>query len=286
MPIRIVLADKNRIVLTALGFLLTHALDLEVLASCQDGEETLQALGQIRPDILILDIDMPHKDGLAVLRELHRVKSPTRSIILTADINSDNLLEAMRLGVGAVILKEMPASSLIECVRSISTGRPWLGSHSIGWALEKTLRREVDTGKRKPAQIFLCHASEDKAAVVAIYDQLKTMGYKPWLDKKDLLPGQRWRVEIPKAIRASDFVVIFLSKTSVAKRGYVQKEFKLALEVLDEMPEDAIYLIPVRLDDCPIPRLFAELQWCNLYEDGGFSTLLRSLPVPVGPDTH
>ena len=88
----------------------------------------------------------------------------------------------------------------------------------------------------KPIQIFLCHASEDKEAVIAIYDRLKGLGYKPWLDKKDLLPGQCWRSEIPKAIRASDYILIFLSKTSVAKRGYVQNEFKLALEVLDEMP--------------------------------------------------
>ena len=57
-------------------------------------------------------------------------------------------------------------------------------------------------------------------------------------------------VEIPKAIRASDYILIFLSKTSVAKRGYVQKEFKLALEVLREIPEGTIYAIPVRLDEC------------------------------------
>ena len=50
----------------------------------------------------------------------------------------------------------------------------------------------------KPIQIFLCHASEDKAAVEAIYDRLKALGYKPWLDKKDLLPGQRWRWRYPK----------------------------------------------------------------------------------------
>jgi TIR domain len=81
----------------------------------------------------------------------------------------------------------------------------------------------------KPIQIFLCHASEDKIAVMAIYDRLKGLGYQPWLDQHELLPGQRWRVEIPKAIRASDYILIFLSKTSVAKRGYVQAEFKLTL---------------------------------------------------------
>jgi hypothetical protein len=140
----------------------------------------------------------------------------------------------------------------------------------------------------KPIQIFLCHASEDRAAVLDIYNRLKALGYKPWLDKKDLLPGQRWQVEIPRAIRASDYILIFLSKTSVAKRGYVQKEFKLALEVLDEIPEGTIYAIPARLDDCPIPNQFSDLHWCNLFEADGFETLLRALPLPktIGAGTH
>jgi formylglycine-generating enzyme required for sulfatase activity len=129
----------------------------------------------------------------------------------------------------------------------------------------------------KPIQIFLCHASEDKAAVLDLYDRLNALGYKPWLDKKDLLPGQLWRSEIPKAIRASDYILIFLSKTSVAKRGYVQNEFKLALEVLDEIPEGTIYAIPVRLDDCSIPEQFSNLHWCNLFEADGFEYLLRAL---------
>src|SRR5262245_28711056 len=129
----------------------------------------------------------------------------------------------------------------------------------------------------KPIQIFLCHASEDKAAVEAIYDRLKALSYKSWLDKKDLLPGQRWRLEIPKAIRASDFTLISLSKTSVAKRGYVQNEFKLALEVLREVPEGTIYAIPIRLDECPIPDQFSDLHWCNLFEADGFEYLLKVL---------
>jgi TIR domain len=135
----------------------------------------------------------------------------------------------------------------------------------------------------KPIQIFLCHASEDKAEVEAIYERLKALGYKPWLDKKDLLPGQRWKSEIPKAIRDSDFILIFLSKTSVAKRGYVQNEFKLALEVLRDIPEGTIYAIPILLDDCRIPDQFSDLHWCNLLEGDGFEYLLRSLQTGRPP---
>jgi formylglycine-generating enzyme required for sulfatase activity len=132
----------------------------------------------------------------------------------------------------------------------------------------------------KPIQIFLCHASEDKAAVTAIYDRLKALGYKPWLDKKDLLPGQLWEEEIPKAIRASDFILIFLSKNSIPKRGYVQTEFKLTLDAWMRVPQGMIHTIPVRLDDSEIPDQFRKFHWCNLFEADGFETLLRALPRP------
>jgi DNA-binding NarL/FixJ family response regulator len=143
MSIRLVLADDHPPILQGLTLLLHQEPDFEVLAGCRDGEETLQAVRQFRPDILILDILMPHKDGLAVLRELRHAEIPTRVILLTAAIDEDNLLEAMRLGVGGVVLKEMAVSLLIQCVRKVYAGDHWLERHSIGLAMEKMLQREA-----------------------------------------------------------------------------------------------------------------------------------------------
>ena len=112
----------------------------------------MQAVRQFRPDILILDIQMPRKDGLAVLRELCQVELPTRVILLTAAIDEDNLLEAMRLGVGGVVLKEMAVPLLIQCVRKVYAGDQWLERHSIGRAMEKMLRREA--GAREVAKVL------------------------------------------------------------------------------------------------------------------------------------
>lgn len=136
--------------------------------------------------------------------------------------------------------------------------------------------------KSKTSQIFLCHASEDKASVLEIYKRFKDAGLNPWLDKKDLLPGQAWAREIPKALKKSDFVLIFFSTTSVAKRGFVQKEFKLALDVLDEIPEGQIFIIPVRLDDCQIPDTFLHLHYCDLFEDDGLEQILRAIKAEQG----
>jgi hypothetical protein len=74
------------------------------------------------------------------------------------------------------------------------------------------------------ARIFLCHASEDKPQVREVYHQLKALGFAPWLDEVDILPGQDWEYEIERALETSDFVIVFLSTRSVEKVGYVQRE--------------------------------------------------------------
>src|SRR5215831_8411146 len=115
------------------------------------------------------------------------------------------------------------------------------------------------------ARIFLCHAHEDKAQVNDVYQRLRALGWQPWLDKMDLLPGQRWQEEIPRALRTSDFILIFFSRNAVAQRKrYVQREFKLALDTLQEIPNGMIHTIPIRLDDCAIPAEFEFLQRCDL----------------------
>jgi hypothetical protein len=125
--------------------------------------------------------------------------------------------------------------------------------------------------------VFLCHASEDKDTVTSVHAQLLAFGFQPWLDKVDLVPGHDWQCEIRKAIRASNFVIVFLSTNSVSKRGYVQKEFKLALDALDECPEGAIYLIPVKIDECEVPQKFAHLHYVSLREPGALEKIAKAI---------
>ena len=127
------------------------------------------------------------------------------------------------------------------------------------------------------AQIFLSYAKEDEAQVRGIYRRLIDAGFEVWMDKIDLLPGQRWQQEIPRAIRRADFILIFFSRNSVAKRGYVQREFRLALDTLEDMPPDAIHTIPIRLDDCEIPEQFHHLQWSDISEEGEFDRIVQAL---------
>jgi formylglycine-generating enzyme required for sulfatase activity len=127
------------------------------------------------------------------------------------------------------------------------------------------------------ARIFLSYAREDEMQVRDVYCRLLEAGFEVWMDKINLLPGQRWQQEIPRALRHSDFILIFFSKHSVSKRGYIQREFQLALETLEEMPPDAIHTIPIRLDDCQIPEQFRPLQWSDLSEAGEFDRIVQAL---------
>ena len=76
-------------------------------------------------------------------------------------------------------------------------------------------------------QLFLAHASEDKTAVLDLYERLKAKGYQPWVDKKNLIPGQNWREEIPKAIRNSQLFIACVSSRFVSKQGYVDQRAHL-----------------------------------------------------------
>ena len=124
---------------------------------------------------------------------------------------------------------------------------------------------------------FLCHASEDKPLVADLYNKLRRDGIDAWLDKQDIQPGEEWAIAIPRAVRASQVVLVCVSSSSNSKEGYLQKEIKHVLDVADEKPEDAIYLIPIRLEECRIPQRLSRWQWVDLFEADGYDKLMRSL---------
>jgi hypothetical protein len=134
-----------------------------------------------------------------------------------------------------------------------------------------------NTGFERRLRIFLCHASQDKPQARLLYQQLKQMGFQPWLDEEALLPGQDWRQEIEKAVRTSDIVLVCLSNQSVSKVGFVQKEIRIALDAADEQPDGSIFIIPLKLEECIIPVRLEKWQWVNHYDEGGFEKLLCSL---------
>jgi hypothetical protein len=110
-------------------------------------------------------------------------------------------------------------------------------------------------------QIFISYASVDQSRIMPFFNALERDGFNVWLDCKRLKPGQNWDFEIRRAFDKSNRVITFLSRASVGRRGYVQRELKLALDKLAEKLVDDIYIIPVLLDEAlPIPDQLKGIQ--------------------------
>ena len=141
MVTRIVLADDHPIVLAGLAQLLSRERDLEVVATASNGDEALRAIRQFTPDILVLDLRMPGKDGLAVLGEIKRAELTTKVVVLTATEN-DDVLAAIRLGARGVVLKDMAVRLLVECVRIVNSNGTWIEKSVASRAVDRLLQRE------------------------------------------------------------------------------------------------------------------------------------------------
>jgi DNA-binding NarL/FixJ family response regulator len=142
MPIRLLLADDHPIVLDGLEQLFHLEGDFEVVGRCARGKDVLPALLKLKPDVLVLDIRMPGHDGFAVLGEMKAKSIGTRVVLLAATLSEEELLEAIRLNVRGIVLKEMAPRLLVECVRKVQTGGQWLEKTVTGSALEHFARQK------------------------------------------------------------------------------------------------------------------------------------------------
>jgi hypothetical protein len=142
-------------------------------------------------------------------------------------------------------------------------------------------------------QVFIAYGAEDEPMAARLYEDLNRDGFRPWMDVRKLLAGQNWPRAIEAAIESSDFFVACFSGNSVRKKGGFQSELRYALDCARRVPLDEIYIVPLRLDDCAVPRIIQhELQYIDLFPDwdAGVDRLLAMLrrevehrrPVPSG----
>jgi two-component system nitrate/nitrite response regulator NarL len=141
MSIRIILADDHPIVLHGLQQLFARHGDFRVLACCPDGSTTADAVAAHRPDVLVLDLRMPGEGGLGVLRTLASSGLDCRAVLLTAAIADEEVLEAVKLGVKGIVLKDSPPDSLLDCVRMVANGHTWFERDMMTSALHSAARR-------------------------------------------------------------------------------------------------------------------------------------------------
>jgi hypothetical protein len=129
-------------------------------------------------------------------------------------------------------------------------------------------------------QVFIAYGKEDEGLAGRLFEGLDRAGFSPWMDVRKLLAGQNWPRAIEAAIESSDFFVACFSANSVRKKGGFQSELRYALDCARRVPLDEIYIVPVRLDDCAVPRTIRhELQYIDLFPDwdSGMERMLTML---------
>lgn len=152
-----------------------------------------------------------------------------------------------------------------------------------------TFYPDRETGVRFEAamrpQVFIAYVKEDRQGAERLYEAVERAGFRPWMDTRKLLPGQNWPRAIEAAIEGSDFFVPCFSSQSVNKRGGFQAEIRYAMDCARRVPLEEIFVVPVRLDECRVPRsIQRETQYVDFFPDwnGGCRQLVTTMRREFG----
>ena len=146
--VRILVADDHPIFRDSVRKLLETADNLAIVGEASSGNECIQLLGKLKPDILLLDLRMPDKDGLTLLEEVNFDSLPTRVIVLTAAEDDRDVVRAMRLGARGVVLKQSATDLLIKSILRVHAGEIWLDKR-ITSEVMKAFSKSAESGPRR-----------------------------------------------------------------------------------------------------------------------------------------
>ncbi|WP_436760027.1 response regulator transcription factor [Streptosporangium sp. V21-05] len=125
-PVRVVIVDDDQLVRMALRLIVDGEPDLTVVAEAADGDTAITVVDEQRPDVVLMDVRMPGRDGLSATRELLTRPAPPRVLMLTTFDSDDLVLGALRAGALGFVLKDTPPARILDAVRAVANGDPVL----------------------------------------------------------------------------------------------------------------------------------------------------------------
>jgi two-component system, NarL family, nitrate/nitrite response regulator NarL len=189
--VRTVIVDDHPIALAGLDALLSGERDMTVVARCVDGYEAVRAVAAHRPDVLVVDQEMPVMDGVAILKHLRDAGDRT-PLVLLATTNNQKLAEAVTLEVEGIVFKHSDPRQLIRCLREVGAGRKWFDSSlqaypevmADGPVLDTLTRRQIEVARaavsglsnKELAQRLGVSEGTIKNHLHAIYERLRLDG--------------------------------------------------------------------------------------------------------------
>jgi two-component system, NarL family, nitrate/nitrite response regulator NarL len=146
--IRVLVADDHELFRDGVRKLLENSGDISIVGEAADGNECLRLLETLKPDILLLDLRMPEKDGLAVLESLNFETVPTNVIVVTGAEEDRDILRAMRLGARGIVLKRSASDLLVKSIRKVHQGEIWLDNRMTAEVVN-AFKKSAEGGLRR-----------------------------------------------------------------------------------------------------------------------------------------
>jgi two-component system, NarL family, nitrate/nitrite response regulator NarL len=146
--IRVMIADDHAIFREGLRKLLDASGDITVVGEAGNGDETIKMLGKVKPDVLLLDLRMPGKDGLGVLEEMNGESPQTRVILVTEGENQHDVVRAVRLGARGVVWKQSASALLLKSIRKVHSGEVWLDNRMTSEVID-AFKKTSEGGVRR-----------------------------------------------------------------------------------------------------------------------------------------
>lgn len=146
--IRIMLTDDHPIFRDGLKKLLSLEDDMTIVGEASTAAECVNLMAKLKPDVLLLDLKLPDRDGLSILEEMNPESTPTRVIVLTASDDERDIVRAMRLGARGVVLKQAATDLLIKSIRKVQQGEIWLDRKMTADVM-KALAHSAEAGRRE-----------------------------------------------------------------------------------------------------------------------------------------
>src|SRR3984957_445191 len=180
--IRILVADDHAIFRDGLRELLEAADEIQIVGEASNGVECVKMLGKLKPDILLLDLRMPEKDGLSVLEEINFDSLPTRVIVLTAAEDDRDVVRAMRLGARGIVLKQSASDLLAKSIHRVFGGEIWLDNRMTAEVM-KAFAKGSDGGPRRDKPL-LSEREKEIVQLVAQGFRNKEIGEKLFISEQ------------------------------------------------------------------------------------------------------
>jgi DNA-binding NarL/FixJ family response regulator len=181
-PIRILIADDHPIFRDGLRKLLTSDDNITIVGEASNGQEAIQLLAKLKPDILLLDLRMPDKDGIQVLEEVNFETLPTRVIILTATEDDRDVIRAMRMGARGVVLKQSATDLLVKSIHKVYAGEIWLDQRMTSEVM-KAFAKSSEGGPRRDKPL-LSDREKEIVQLVAQGFRNKEIGEKLFISEQ------------------------------------------------------------------------------------------------------